>query len=447
MRRLIVTLIIIIFICPKLAQAELFNPNYLLSDYELTNYKSISLVEIIKFLKDQNGALAEYYTRDIDNQLKHAGEIIYNASLRYGINPQALITLVQKEQTLVTQPVVKESQYDWATGFACYDYRRPVSRFSGFTTQVDRTAWRLRYFLEHPWEFYYRPNQAYRISGRLVRPQNLATAALYNYTPYIRGNKLFWQIWQNWFVNSTSSLNGLLVRAKSDKGVWLIQDNKRRPFYSKSVFLASHRFENVHEISREELERYEIGEPMKFPNYSLLKGSSGDIFLIIDNIKRKIASPKIFREIGFNPEEVTKVEDFDLAQYPDGGPIVTPYPAGALLQDEASGAIFFVQDEIKYPVVSELILNNNFPYNKIIKVGPDKLDDFIYGEPVKFSDGTLIKEAQQPTVYVVAQGKKLPIASVETFEALGYRWENIITVPETILSIHNLGETLDINNM
>lgn len=446
--RLVVILVTLLGL-PLIAGAQdvVFNPDYLISDYEFTNSTAFDSEGTINFLTERNGALANYFTSDLDNKIKHAGEIIYNASQRYKINPQVLITLIQKEQTLVTQPAIKPSQFDWATGFACYDYRRPVSRFSGFTVQVDRAAWRLRYISDHPWEFRYRPGQIFKISGQKVRPQNLATAALYNYTPHLKGNKLFWKIWQGWFVKKGPIPDGTLVRAKNEQGVWLIQNGKRRPFRSKSIFLSRYDFKQVKTIDYKDLERYDIGEPMKFSNYSLLEASSGDIFLLVDEIRRKIISEKIFREIGFNPEEVVLIDDFDLNQYPIGAPIKNPYPSGALLQDESNGAVFYVQDETKYPIIDALILENNFPYGPIINVKPEKLNEFSLGESVKFSDGTLIKAPDRPTVYVIGQGKRLPVVDSETFEALGYGWENILTVSEQALNIHPLGETLDINRL
>lgn len=445
----IVFIFIALLILPLIANAQdaQFNPDYIISDHELTNFTVMNQEGVINFLKEKAGALANYFTNDLDNQLKHAGEIIYNASQRHKINPQILIALIQKEQTLVTQPAIKPTQFDWATGFACYDYRRPVSRFSGFTTQVDRAAWRLRYFLEHPWEFYYRPGQAYKISGKKVRPQNLATSALYNYTPYLRGNKLFWKIWQSWFAKKGPLPDGTLVRARDEKGVWLIQNGLRRAFHSKAVFLSRYSFGKVREISRQELEKYEIGEPMAFPNYSLLKASAGDVFLTIDNLKRKIVSSKIFRQIGFNPEEVITVDDSDLTQYIEDKPITTPYPTGALLQNKINGAIFYVKDEVKYPIIDKVILENNFPYNRIIQVGPEALEEFIVGEPIKLNDGALIKTRYREIVYVIAQGQRLPIADIETFEGLGYQWDLILTVPEPVLIIHPLGQTININQL
>lgn len=420
-----------------------FSPDYLISDKELTNYETMSLEEIDSFLKKFNGALTNYQTRDVDGRIKSAAEIIFNVSQYYRINPGVLITLLQKEQTLVTKKVQKSTQYDWAMGFACYDGRAPVESFRGFARQVDRAAWRLRYFLEHPWEFVFRPGQVYKVSGLFVLPQNLATAALYNYTPHIFGNRLFWLIWQKWFGQEIGIIeNGTLVKLKNEPGVWLIQNGKRRPFYSKNVFLASFSFKNLRVIPEKELLKYEIGEPMDFPEYSLLQNEKGEIYLKVDKNIRFIPE-KIFKEIGFNPEEIIKVNNEDLKKYALGKPILSPYPTGSLLQDEVSGAVYYVKDEFKHPIYTKEILLTNFPYDKIIKVSKEKLEGFTLAKPIKFRDGTLIKSPKSNTVYLISQEKKHPIPSPEVFAAFGYQWESVITVPENILNFHETGKPIE----
>ena len=439
----VIFIIVICYLLFAIAQPALagFNPDYLISDKELTNTETMTLQEIDNFLKKQSGALAHYQTKDTDGQIKSAAEIIFNASQRYRINPQILITLLQKEQTLVTKKAEKTSQYDWATGFACYDARNPVEKFRGFARQVDRAAWRLRYFLEYPHQFVFRPGQAYKISGFLVLPQNLATAALYNYTPHLFGNKLFWQIWRAWFGKILEPIeNNTLVKLKDEPGVWLIQNGKRRPFHSKNVFLASYSFKNVRVIPVKELLKYEIGEPMDFPNYSLLR-SGKETYLLVDKILRPL-SEKIFKEIGFNPEEIIKVSKKDLEKYTLGKPILSPYPTGSLLQDEKSGAVYYVKDEFKYPVYAKEIILANFPGEKIIKVRKEKLEGFTLAEPLKFRDGTLVKSFKKDTIYLISQGKRKPIASPEVFAAFGYQWQDIITISENILSLHELGEPI-----
>ncbi len=445
MRQILIILVVscqLLIVCQP-ALAASFNPEYILADHELTEVK-MTLEEIQKFLKSQGGALANYETIDVDGRVRPASEVIFNASQRYQVNPQILITLIQKEQSLVTKKAEKPSQYDWAAGFAAYDGRKPVEKFRGFARQIDRAAWRLRYFLEHPWEFVFRVGQVYKISGTIVIPQNLATAALYNYTPFIRGNKLFWQIWQKWFAKSFGPFEeGTLLKAIGDKGVWLIQNGERRPFLSKNVFLARFNFSKVKEVPLKELEKYPTGKTVEFPNYSLLQAPNNGIYLLVDGLKRPIISEKIFKEIGFNFEEVIKVDWQDLSSYSTGPAVTTPYPTGALLQNILTGDLYWVKDKIKQPILITEIREINFPHYRVIRVEPKKIENFVLGEPIKFRDGTLIKSKQRSTVYLVSAGKKLPIADPETFVVLGYHWSEIVSVPDEHLSLYEIGETIE----
>ncbi len=431
-------------IIPPPVLAATFNPEYIISDQELVDYTKMNQEEIQLFLSQFSGALKDYQTKDIDGQIKLASEIIFNAAQRYQINPQILITLIQKEQSLVTKKAEKPSQYDWATGFAAYDGRKPIEKFRGFAIQVDRAAWRIRYFLTHPWEFVFQLGQVYKISGRLIMPQNLATAALYNYSPYISSNYLFWQIWQKWFAKTFGPFKeGSLVRAVNDKGIWLIQDGKRRPFRSKNIFLARFNFNKVKEVSLKELEKYPIGKQVKFPNYSLLQAPNNGVYLLADGLKRPIISEKIFKEIGFNFEEIIKVDWSDLDAYPDGPPITTPYPIGALLQDNLNGDLYWIKDNIKQPILIKKIVEINFPQYKLIQVDHKKLDGFVLGEPVKFRNGVLVKSKDVPTVYLISNGKKFPIADRETFISLGFQWGEIIVVPNEHLDLYETGEVIE----
>jgi len=430
------------FLLPLKTRAS-FDPDYIISDSELTDFQTMNQTEIQSFLEMVGGALKDYSTIDIDGQKKLASEIIYRASQDYKINPQALITLLQKEKGLITKKDPTNDEYNWATGFACYDHRGPVKRFRGFAVQIDRAAWRLNYFLEHPWEFTYRSGQIYRINSQKVIPQNSATAAFYNYTPHIQGNKLFWQLWQNWFALEGGIIaEGSLVRIKNENGVWLIQNNKRRPFHSATVFLMNHKFGDVEIVNKNELENYKIGEAVGFPNYSLVSLEE-EIYLLIDKEKRPI-SYKMFRAIGFNPEEVIEVEKNDIAFYQDGERVDSPYPNGALLQDEDSKGVYYVKGNIKQPIIDITILDNNFPYNNIIKISSTELSNFETKSPIKFRDGTLLKTPNSPTVYVISHEEYCPIFSAETFEAMGYQWDAIINIPENILNLHSPGEIIKI---
>ncbi len=161
--------------------------------------------------------------------VESAARIIFKVAQACGINPQALIVMLQKEQGLVTDTYPYDSQYRIAMGQGCPDTAACDSRYFGFFNQVHGAAWQLKRYANPPgtsnyftwyapgktWNVRWHPNAACGSSPVYI--QNKATAALYYYTPYqpnaaaLRagygtgdgcssyGNRNFYQYFTDWF--------------------------------------------------------------------------------------------------------------------------------------------------------------------------------------------------------------------------------------------------------
>jgi hypothetical protein len=355
---------------------------------------------------------------------------------------------LQKEQSLITNPNPTQRDLDWAMGYGiCDDCTTDdpyLQKFKGFGMQVDRASARIRYYSDNPDKFNYRTGQLVTIDGKDVIPTNQATANLYNYTPHLHGNYNFWKLWYSWFAKIFP--DGSLLKEASGDLVYLIQNGKRRPFLSKAALNGKYDPLKVVEVSRNDLQQYEIGAAIKYPNYSLLKSPVGKIYLLVNNEKKEIESEEVFKTIGYNPEEVIEVTDEDLASYEEGRKITMDsiYPQGALLQDKTSGGVFYVEDGIKYPIVAKEILNNNFKNYKITLVTTTELAKYITAaNGVKLNDGSLIKAKNDNKVYVISNGQRRWIANESTFNQLGYNWKNILTISDKVVTLHSEGEKLD----
>lgn len=122
-----------------------------------------------------------------------AASIIWKAAQSCGINPQVLLTTLQKEQGLITASGYRlnETRYAIAMGYACPDSANCDPTYFGFATQVYYAARQFRVYEQNP-EAYtvdaerqdfipYAPGDC---GGSEVFVENQATANLYNYTPY-----------------------------------------------------------------------------------------------------------------------------------------------------------------------------------------------------------------------------------------------------------------------
>lgn len=158
---------------------------------------------------------------------KSAAQIIYDASVRYNINPRVILVTIKKEaaENLLGDDWPWMSQYRSALGYGCPDTAPCDAEYYGFYNQVENAARQFRRYATYPQEYRYKagyvnfiqynPNAA--CSGTNVFIETQATAGLYNYTPYqpnaaalanmygtgdgcsAYGNRNFWRIWSDWF--------------------------------------------------------------------------------------------------------------------------------------------------------------------------------------------------------------------------------------------------------
>lgn len=448
----LMVMILLIFAPIFPAMAAEFNPNYVISDEDLTNYQSMTAEQIQSFLERKGSYLARFECEDTDGVIRKAADIIYRISNAYFINPKFILALIQKEQSLVEDPSPTQKQLDWAAGYAvcdnCTTDDEAIQRWKGFAKQVRSSAMQFRegYLVDlatyGETAIGFGPGKTIEIDDQIVIPYNNATAANYTYTPHIHGNYNLWNIWQRWFTLTYP--NGSLLQAIGEPGIWLIQYGQKRPFHSMAALLSRYDVGNVIQISKSDLEKYETGLPIKFPDYSLLRSPRGTIFLIDGDKRRGIDSWETFRTIGFNPDEVVDVTWEDINLYTDGEKITleTVYPQGALLQNKLTGGVYWVQNAKKYPIWSKEIMVTNYGNWRITSVSQDELDKYETMEPVKFKDGELVKSNTSPSVYFISEGLLLPIPSADVFEGMGWKWENIISTTEKALSLHQIGEPI-----
>ena len=442
-----------------------FNPHYLLSDDEMLDYRAMSIEQIRDFLQVQGGALASY--TDPANGMA-AYYTIWHAAQEFLINPRFLLTLLQKEQSLVTDPEPSANQYNWATGYSCYG-GICLDVYKGFTKQVQSAAKKFKEYMadlnaygKHQAGFYCTFTKWCLGVSKMtqdkitITPQTKATAALYTYNPYrggtiISGQKYganynFWKIWESWFEQGVFRPTGTLLKAAGSADVYLIQNGQKRRFANFSSLVTRYDPTDIVLVEGAELDQYQSGPEIKFPQYSLLMNSKGEIFLLVDDSLRHIASMEVFKTLGLNPEEVEEAADADLASLKQGPEITltSAYPTGALIKDASSGGVYFVQNGVKYPIFSKEILLMNYPSQKVLSGHPEELDKYPKGEAVKFKDGALIKSDSSDVVYFISGGKKLPILSEKAFLSRNYQWEKIVVTNQSAVDIHPTGETLDV---
>ncbi len=454
---------------PVVGQAATFNPHKIISDDDLTDYSRMSLSGIQTFLDREGGILADYSTTDVDGVQRSAAEIVYNTANRYQLNPQFILSTIQKESSLVTGS--NSRLLDWVLGYgvcdSCSKDDPRVIQYKGFAKQLDAAGSRIRDS--------YLTDLASRnstvsgwgvgitkttLDGISITPQNKATAVLYTYTPWlgyhggdatVGGNSLFFDLMERFFPNRASEIlkypNLTLMQDSLTGAVYKLDNGELRPITSYAALLANYNPNQIVVVDSSVIDRYDEGDPILVPKFILVQAPTGGIYLIdSDHKKRAITSAEVFRQLGYNPEEVLPMNQADLDQIADNPPITAAdqYPLGAILQNSSTGAVVYLDDAARlHPIWSRNILENRFKGYAIHSQSASELDHYDAGNPVKYADGTLLKIPERDTIYVIDEGKKRPVVSGEVLDRLG-GFGNVVTASKVELKLHETGKPLRI---
>lgn len=445
-------------IVPTPLNAFSFTKNFIISDQEMENSNGLSLNGIESFLQENDSVLYEYETNDVDGTTRTVANIIWRVSKKYALSPMLFLVMAQKESSAITKSTLTYAIENWILGYGRCDScsESDAAAYRGIAQQFHSAADKIRNgYLKDLSE------RGYTISGWgpgitktttdgiVVTPQNDATAALYTYNPcvgvYGGGyekygcNSAFQKLWQEWNPPAKYP-DGTLIQVGDI--VYLIQKGKKRAFTSHGALVTNYNLDEIIYVSAVVGDQYEDGSNIHFPNYSLLRNPAGTVYLLVDEKKRGFASQEVMRELGINPEEILDVRWGEIDPIPEGKKITSKilYVRGALFQNKDTGAIFSVDSSsMLHPIWSKEVLENRFPNKPVELKSQEEIDLYTEGKPLKLEDGTLVTSKKAKSVYIISNGKKRPFKSKKVFDAFGYRWNNVLTVPHTVLELHATG--------
>ena len=222
--RLLVALTLAVCAALSIASAALatdFNPALVISDANMRANDTLSQQGIQEFLNTQKGPLKSLVTVDYKGKKKPAAQIIAEACNTWHINPRVMLTMLQKEQSLLTRTTLAKNTLDRAIGAGCPG--GPTNKYPGFGQQMWYGARLLDGYGEGkngskiarwkaPSTVVYDVCHSPKVA---VKTANLATYKLYIYnpsigakTPYsdlskqagsVSGNANFWMIYRKYF--------------------------------------------------------------------------------------------------------------------------------------------------------------------------------------------------------------------------------------------------------
>lgn len=194
--------------------------------YGKNQYHDPPYVCINKYYENPETHETLYETQGVATTgMKSAAQIIYDVAQEYSINPQVLLVLIKKESLVWGDNWPLKYEYNTVMGYGCPDNAPCNEAYYGFYNQVQKAAWQLKYYREHPTSYRYKSGQNNNIQyhpniacgTKQVYLENIATTSLYIYTPYTPndaalraypgtgdgcssyGNRNFYMFFREWF--------------------------------------------------------------------------------------------------------------------------------------------------------------------------------------------------------------------------------------------------------
>lgn len=394
-----------------------FDPGYIISDAEFYDGYAMTVAQVQAFLDARVpacnggplGCLKDYRQSTVNiaadrycdgyrgGASESAATIIVNVARSCGINPKAILVLLEKEQGLVTSRAPSRWAYQAATGMSCPDTAPCDPSVAGFFYQVFYGVRQYQVYRAFPASFNHRAGQVNQVryhpnascGTRSLFIQNDATAGLYNYTPYTPntaalanmygtgdacssyGNRNFWRLYSDWFGSPTAG--GTLLTFSGTNKIFLLIGSTKYEILDPNVAASFSALGPVKTASVQFLRSFETRGVISRP---VVRDADGRIGLVDGSVFRPMSTCAVVAEYGEDCAgplpQLTAFQSLALSS----GPILRTY-----LQT-ATGQRFVMRDGVRREVLDNESLAEAGIAGTFIPVGARAIAALPLGEPI-----------------------------------------------------------------
>ncbi|GAA3927441.1 hypothetical protein GCM10022383_03090 [Microbacterium soli] len=390
-----------------------------------------------------------------------AARIIHRVAQSCGINPQVLIVMLQKEQSLVTHTWPSAWRYDKALGQGCPDDAPCNPAYVGFFHQIYGAARQMQTYLEgkyftwyapgKTWNILYHPNRDCGTSPVLVA--NKATSALYYYTPYqpnaaaLRagygtgdacssyGNRNFYNYFTDWFGSTQAT-----VPAPSGSAPLVLKVGVDIFYISQGT---------RYHITPEDWSEYraKFGDPKIVASVSsyadggdtsrLVRNSrTGEIAYFTEGKTHRFSSCELIVAWGANCYARVEMSDSDFRRI-GSGPEISRFArlaAGGTIHQIEGRTLVPLYDDAAATAANDGVL----PFAAVM--APAQQKSFTVRPRVQFAPGQFVSSSGSDKVYLATQdGRTLHVPTWDLIKDMGLP-RTKITVPAAALDHYSGGE-------
>lgn len=246
-------------------------------------------------------------------------------------------------------------------------------------------------------------------------------------------------------TSNLSRTGGVVVRYPNDGTFYVIDDIKKRPIPDYDIYTSY--FPGHPVISIPRAEQYQAGGNWNYPAGTLLRvqGQAAVYVILDDDTKYIFKNEEEFLRFGYRWENIHSVSSTYINQIPSSKiSSLTYHPNRTFVKYAGNDTVYMIENGLKRPIPSMDVLgtyiNTAVSPREIYEI-PSTFN-YSNGPDLGFADGSLIKGLGS-TVYIVYKGYRKPFSSAQDFLDLGYKFEMVKDVMQSDLEKNLLGANVE----
>jgi len=222
-----------------------------------------------------------------------------------------------------------------------------------------------------------------------------------------------------------------LVKSAAGPKVYLVENGKIRPMEMSAAQFnkLGFNFSDVKIISQDELDVYASGLAIKYaPDGQLVKKTNdSNVYYGENGRKRLVGSASLFNFLGFVWSKIKSLASLEIDSYLTAEPMA--YPDGSLVKSSQSAIVYLINGKHLHQILSAGIFESlGLKWKNVKSIPAADISSIPIGAPAKHGEGTLLKAAGSPNIYVIKNGQAQTINSAAEFVAAGYKWANVLAL-------------------
>jgi hypothetical protein len=231
--------------------------------------------------------------------------------------------------------------------------------------------------------------------------------------------------------------SGLLFKYADNATVYLLKNGIKYPITDFSVF-KNYVSGNRSIVTIPSSVSFDSGSNLSLKSGTLIKSKSADtVYLVIENKKRPFTSAEEFLGLGYRFHQIQAVDDTAVAAMETTTDLARP--SGTIFQYAGKTTIYMLEGGKKRAFPSLAVVKAWVDPTYVITM----LDSEIYpdGATMLLPSGVMVKGTSS-TIYLVFDGTLRPLASTKIMTNLGFKSSQVIKVSASDLKLHPIGDSI-----